>query len=224
MRRRNNYGDDAFDIGVQLTEKLIGAIVMMLMCIVGIIGYYYYGFIAVFLTLIGGGILYFIGRLSALFLVTEMFLKNSKPQYLKFLYLGVAGLCILIAVLAKSVVFALVILLINAAFCALIKFMMSRFPDDTNIEDESEPRMYAQGGVEQNFLDGDDDDEYERRLEDEQRHNERSKAECKDPYDYHGTEKYDAFYNLREDEYREEYGDDFEDAIDNEYEEKYINK
>ena len=45
-----------------------------------------------------------------------------------------------------------------------------------------------------------------------------------DPYDYHGTEKYDEFYNLREDEYREEYGEDFEDAIDNEYEEKYVNK
>lgn len=45
-----------------------------------------------------------------------------------------------------------------------------------------------------------------------------------DPYAYHGTEKYDEFYNLREDEYREEYGEDFEDAIDDEYEETYINK
>ena len=45
-----------------------------------------------------------------------------------------------------------------------------------------------------------------------------------DPYAYHGTEKYDDFYNLREDEYRQEYGEDFEDAIDDEYEDTYINK
>ena len=50
------------------------------------------------------------------------------------------------------------------------------------------------------------------------------KPAWQDPYAYHGTEKYDAFYNLREDEYREEYGEDFEDAIDDEYEETYINK
>lgn len=50
------------------------------------------------------------------------------------------------------------------------------------------------------------------------------KPAWQDPYAYHGTEKYDEFYNLREDEYREEYGEDFEDAIDDEYEETYINK
>lgn len=51
-----------------------------------------------------------------------------------------------------------------------------------------------------------------------------SKPVRQDPYAYHGTEKYDEFYNLREDEYREEYGDDFEDAIDDAYEEKHIKK
>lgn len=50
------------------------------------------------------------------------------------------------------------------------------------------------------------------------------KPAWQDPYAYHGTEKYDEFYNLREDEYREEYGEDFEDAIDDEYEDTYINK
>lgn len=50
------------------------------------------------------------------------------------------------------------------------------------------------------------------------------KLAWQDPYAYHGTEKYDEFYNLREDEYREEYGEDFEDAIDDEYEDTYINK
>lgn len=50
------------------------------------------------------------------------------------------------------------------------------------------------------------------------------KPAWQEPYAYHGTEKYDEFYNLREDEYREEYGEDFEDAIDDEYEDTYINK
>ena len=50
------------------------------------------------------------------------------------------------------------------------------------------------------------------------------KPAWQDSYAYHGTEKYDEFYNLREDEYREEYGEDFEDAIDDEYEDTYINK
>lgn len=50
------------------------------------------------------------------------------------------------------------------------------------------------------------------------------KPAWQDPYAYHGTEQYDEFYNLREDEYRQEYGEDFEDAIDDEYEDTYINK
>lgn len=68
----------------------------------------------------------------------------------------------------------------------------------------------------------DNDDDYS--LNNRQEPVSASKPAWQDPYAYHGTEKYDEFYNLREDEYREEYGDDFEDAIDNEYEEEYINK
>lgn len=74
------------------------------------------------------------------------------------------------------------------------------------------------------YYDDDDDETNFWNNSNVQEHTPQQRPAWQGPYNYHGTEKYDEFYNLREDEYREEYGDDFEDAIDNEYEETYINK
>lgn len=74
------------------------------------------------------------------------------------------------------------------------------------------------------YYDDDDNDDEPRFFGNNNAQAQQQRPAWQDPYAYHGTEKYDEFYNLREDEYREEYGEDFKDAIDDEYEDTYINK